>query len=1540
MIVNRGVFACSLFLMTWTALLWGNSLGPPADRSGVSGVTCSTSGCHNDLPANVGGGSVSITGLPAEWTPGVIYPLQVSVSHSGASLYGFQMTAVDSNGAQAGGFLIGTGTAIQSGSVGGKTIEHMQHSFASPNNTFSFSWTAPETSSTGAVKFNVAANAANGNFNQFGDFIYSTVETSVEGAALAPADAAAFDDLVVGQRMLSILPTYYVDFVAAGRFEQTQGVAISAGSYSYATTGPDTGTVVFNYDDGDSCTNSVTFVSRTNGRLSFTCNDGRIGETSWRLVDDPDYVPITPPGTGTGGSESFSIPDRGGRSTKSSGTAETLRVGYGRIRAEAGSSTPAGIAIFQFRDSEGVLISEAGVPAVESVHEGRIFAEVNGPVNTGLAIGNPNDVAATIRFYFTDTSGTRFGEDSFVLGAHQQRAEFLDQAPFNGGPSVLGTFTFTSSVPVAVVALRGFTNEAGEFLMTTLPVAPLSSTASDPVYFPHFADGSGWATQVVLVNPTDRTITGTVVFMGPGSDTAAASPAILTLDDGRTRSDFDYSIAPRSAQRFTTSNPPGGLAVGSVRATPSTGNAAPSGLVVFSFASGGKTVSEAGVPALPKGSAFRVYVESSGMPNQRGSIRSGLAIANTGATTNTVTLEVTRLDGSLAVPPETLELPPSGQIARFLDEIFSLRDNFSGVVRVTSTAEVAIVGLRLRVNQRGELKVTTTPPSNETGPSSTAERFFPHIVDSGGWSTQFILYSGTAGQASSGTLRFIDTAGEPWDLPTQSSVSEGVPPGGGAVADLVVQSPSVSDASPDLGESFTFSATVRNQGNARSAATTLRYYRSLDATISTGDTEVGTAAVSALAASSVSHESIDLTAPSTAGTYYYGACVDPVSGESNAGNNCSDSRAVEVRSASMAGIIPDANLRAAIEAALDKVSGAPITLAEMKTLDRLDAPDRGISDLTGLESAANLTSLDLGGNNITDLSALSGLTNLRDLTLWGNNLTDLSALSGLTTLRDLRLGGNTISDVSALSGLTNLTYLHLNGNPISDVSALSGLTELEGLEIFGAAISDISALSSLTNLQNLGLGHNNLTDFSVLSGLTNLTSLWLDNTAISDLSVLSSLTNLDFLSLWDNNLTDVSALSGLTNLTHLRLGANNLTDVSALSGLTNLELLYLGGNNLTNVSALSGLTNLRELSLWDNNLTDVSALSGLTNLRSLELANNNLTDVSPLRNLANLASLDLRGNPLNVSSVNDHIPALERSGATVHFDRLLTESDFDIELVFLDDHFTEKHKRTIRYAARRWMSIIREDLPDHTFANRWSGVCGDQSYAIPSGERIDDLRIYVIARHLVGGIAGQGGPSVLRTTGLPVIGCVEFDLESVTSESVSSLGSRNLALHEMGHVLGIGTIWDDFIQNPSGDPHFTGPLAIAAFNAAGGQDYAGAKVPVEHAILGHWRAPVLEGELMVGADGSGSALSAITIQALADLGWVVDVTQADAYTLPGTAAKASAKHAAAIPEADLLRGSLASPIHAEPKPWCGLDGEREPIYVVDQLGRIIRTIGN
>ena len=113
----------------------------------------------------------------------------------------------------------------------------------------------------------------------------------------------------------------------------------------------------------------------------------------------------------------------------------------------------------------------------------------------------------------------------------------------------------------------------------------------------------------------------------------------------------------------------------------------------------------------------------------------------------------------------------------------------------------------------------------------------------------------------------------------------------------MVGSPSVSDSAPETGGSFTLSATVRNAGDGSSAATTLRYYRSTDATITAADTEVGSDAVAALAAAAIGSGSIRLTAPSSPGTYYYGACVDAVTDESDTGNNCSSSVKVTVQAA-------------------------------------------------------------------------------------------------------------------------------------------------------------------------------------------------------------------------------------------------------------------------------------------------------------------------------------------------------------------------------------------------------------------------------------------------------------------------------------------------------------------------------------------------------------------------------------------------------------------------------------------------------------------
>ena len=106
-------------------------------------------------------------------------------------------------------------------------------------------------------------------------------------STLAPADEAAFNTLFVGQRVATNFPTVYADFVSPGLFRETQGAETYTGSYTYRNTGPNTGTVTFNYDDGDRCTASLTFDSTTSGTATSMCDDGSSADYNWRLVEIP-----------------------------------------------------------------------------------------------------------------------------------------------------------------------------------------------------------------------------------------------------------------------------------------------------------------------------------------------------------------------------------------------------------------------------------------------------------------------------------------------------------------------------------------------------------------------------------------------------------------------------------------------------------------------------------------------------------------------------------------------------------------------------------------------------------------------------------------------------------------------------------------------------------------------------------------------------------------------------------------------------------------------------------------------------------------------------------------------------------------------------------------------------------------------------------------------------------------------------------------------------------------------------------------------------
>jgi len=195
-------------------------------------------------------------------------------------------------------------------------------------------------------------------------------------------------------------------------------------------------------------------------------------------------------------------------------------------------------------------------------------------------------------------------------------------------------------------------------------------------------------------------------------------------------------------------------------------------------------------------------------------------------------------------------------------------------------------------------------------------------------------------------------------------------------------------------------------------------------------------------------------------------------------------------------------------------------------------------------------------------------------------------------------------------------------------------------------------------------------------------------------------------------------------------------------------------------------------------------------------------------------------------------------------------------------------------AAAKWESIITGDLPNATY----QGIAVDDVLIEGAGAAIDG----------VGGILGQAGPDAFRSggAGLPIHGTMEFDTADLTQlETDGELLA--VILHEMGHVLGIGTIWQSsgLLTGFGGsNPLFIGAAAVTEYNALFGTNVTG--VPVESGggpgtAYGHWSETVFENELMTGyLSGSTQPISRVTVASLQDLGYTVNLAAADAYTPP------------------------------------------------------------
>ena len=514
------------------------------------------------------------------------------------------------------------------------------------------------------------------------------------------------------------------------------------------------------YIFGDYCTGEILMFYRGEEKLlldttkqitSFGVDeDGEIyvvGGTVDRIVN------TGPPSTPT---TTFALSNGGGVSFDTTGDRDRIMVDHAQIQLNDEDSKPAGLAFIEFRNN-GVLISESAVPATSLMEAGRFYGEVGAGINTGVAIANP-DMArpATIAFSFTDAEGNDFGSGFTILRPGGQLAAFLDEAPFLGPPLFSGSVTFTSSVPVAVIALRGIMNERSEFLTTTLPVVEVDSVQKESVLVPQLAAGGGWMTDILLLNPTDGLITGAVEFI------SSSGQSETVVIDGVSRTSLSYAIPQRTSRRFRVT---GGnsTTVGSFAVKPNPEQVAPAVATVYAYVSGGITISATGSEAIHSAREFSIYVEAAGALGTIGSIQTGIAIANPASEPVDVSFGIFRLDGSATGVSGTLSIPANGQRVSFVRELPGAADlavPFRGLLRVFAESPVAALAIRGRYNERGDFLLSTTTPGDPN--SSTGDQtFIPHIVDGAGYSTQIVIYDLGRDAPLTGNIYFFDQSGQP-----------------------------------------------------------------------------------------------------------------------------------------------------------------------------------------------------------------------------------------------------------------------------------------------------------------------------------------------------------------------------------------------------------------------------------------------------------------------------------------------------------------------------------------------------------------------------------------------------------------------------------------------------------------------------------------------------------------------------------------------------------------------------------------------------------
>ena len=380
--------------------------------------------------------------------------------------------------------------------------------------------------------------------------------------------------------------------------------------------------------------------------------------------------------------------------------------------------------------------------------------------------------------------------------------------------------------------------------------------------------------------------------------------------------------------------------------------------------------------------------------------------------------------------------------------------------------------------------------------------------------------------------------------------------------------------------------------------------------------------------------------------------------------------------------IPDAALKTYLLSNFDQDGDGELSVSEMKKVYNIICENAGITDLTGLEYAVNLSWLNLKNNQITDLSPIRSLTSLSGLDVSGNNLTEIPDLRALVNLQfyyetsgkkvfNNMFGGNQIpregfvgkfatepgEDWLALNSydesiveipdqaLKSRLLARFDKNQDGELSK-SEMSQIEYFDAYNAGITDLTGLEYATEISSLEVPYNGIKDLAPISKLPNLQYLNVKENQITKVPDFTETNLLLYDFVWDADkqehvqTTPRNIFGGNQILKEQFVGkfatepgedwlALNSYDESIVEipdQALKSRLLAQFDKNQDGELSKSEMSQIEYFDAYDAGITDLTGLEYVIGIFSLKLPFNNIEDLTSISRLPNLQILDVKGN--------------------------------------------------------------------------------------------------------------------------------------------------------------------------------------------------------------------------------------------------------------------------------------------------------------------------